>query len=665
MTEHAVPPARLGRSVATLGGMAIVVPLVSFVVSPIVPVVLRAMVVALWLTAIASPHAGLIALVLLVPFGFSWLAAFDAPPVQYAEALVLAVLSAALINTGVARPERGQTSANDVRVPSIVVPSVLFSAVVVCSLAVVLALSQTGIGIAWPFVRSLATFLATDYLLTPSEQWAGIAAASRLLEGVMLLLVVTTLVGRDAERSSRHLLTAIAVSGGVAAVFAILQLASTFESAGAARGLATFLTSRVASHVSDTNAAGSFLAMTACVALSLGLRRETTTAWRRGGFLLAAAVVVALWFTGSRAAVAALAVVMVTGAAWTFRRAPWLTAPRLLTVLAIATTIIVIVVALDPRAVDRRGLLNTISERSAFVATGLGIIKAAPAFGIGIGRYFEASGAFMPQSIYWFHLRENAHNNFLQIGGELGLIGLAASLWLIGAAAVRLVRGLRAKPGDRLLAGGLSGLAAFVVTWMSGHPLLTPEVAFPFWMLLGASIARADGHGVSNSRSAMAAVGIVGRRPLASAWVVVLILAATVPVRIAREASALDLAGQSFGFYEWEANGTGRFRWTTPNASFFVPARTTELDVPFSAAWADKRRNPTMVTIRVDGRMVQKLQTTSGDWTVVELRLPPPSADQQYRRVDIATTPAWSPAEVLGTRDSRVLGVQVGEVIMR
>jgi hypothetical protein len=31
----------------------------------------------------------------------------------------------------------------------------------------------------------------------------------------------------------------------------------------------------------------------------------------------------------------------------------------------------------------------------------------------------------------------------------------------------------------------LAGVAAFIVSWLGGHPLLVPEVAYPFWLALG------------------------------------------------------------------------------------------------------------------------------------------------------------------------------------
>lgn len=85
--------------------------------------------------------------------------------------------------------------------------------------------------------------------------------------------------------------------------------------------------------------------------------------------------------------------------------------------------------------------------------------------------------------------------DFLQVAGPFRLAALAAFVWMLGAMAMRLARGLRADPGDRLLLGSTAALAAFLAClWMSSDPGNVPEVAFPFWMLAGAALARADGN---------------------------------------------------------------------------------------------------------------------------------------------------------------------------
>jgi O-antigen ligase len=663
------PDSRLWRATAIAGGVLLLVPLPLVVVSPVVPLALRVLLTVLWLTALVRPHVALIALTLLAPFGPAMLTALDAAPVQYTEALVLATLSGVLLAA-----TRDRRAVAPAAAPSLGLPAALFLATVLTSLGVVLAVSQVGVGMRWLFFSNVGTFLARDYLVGAPGQWTGIAAACQLLEGILLLLLVARLAS-DRVTRPLQILKATAAAAAAAAALSLGQLLSLgLILAVSVRDLITrLMISRISVHAADLNAAGSYYAMAGCIAGALALhqRQRRSSGWLWGAMTVG--IILALWVTGSRAAAVAAAIALV-GAAIVAGRRAWGQRPRWLIVAGVVVACVAgaLILGFDPRVtVVNRGLSRTFESRAAFITTGLRMIASAPIFGVGIGRYYEMSGRFMPSSIYWFFFHENAHNNFLQVGGELGLVGLAAFLWLLSAVVMRMVRGLRASADDRLLAGALTGVAAFAITWMSGHPLLSPEVAFPFWILLGAAVARADGNrrtpltGATGTDAAIASASGGGSRLLLVA--AILALAVSVPFR-AREASAeLNLGEQSFGFYAWEGEpASGRMRWTSPSAALFIPANTTEVELPMRAAFSERRKRPTVVSIAIDGRVFHNIAVTNGDVFPLHLRLPAPaSPTRRPRRLDIITNPPWSPADVLGTHDNRVLGVQVGDVVTR
>jgi hypothetical protein len=74
---------------------------------------------------------------------------------------------------------------------------------------------------------------------------------------------------------------------------------------------------------------------------------------------------------------------------------------------------------------------------------------------------------------------------------ELALIAIAVLLLL--AAIVRLAQGMWADPGDRLLIGALGGIVAFVVLLVTTLPPPAVGWLYPFFILLGAALARANG----------------------------------------------------------------------------------------------------------------------------------------------------------------------------
>jgi len=653
-------------------GVALLIPLASALDSSAIPVALRVLLVALWLTAVVRPHAALVALTLLVPFGAWLLAAIDAAPVRYTEALVIATLSGALI----AMRRRPLTPLRS-QPPALAPAAVVFCGVVACSAAVVLTVTQVGTHRPWLFLRGFAPFLTRDYLVGPPGEFVGVADAALLVEGVALLFLVAR-HARDGVTRPPQLLRAFAIAGACAAALTLERLIVT---AGAADSLGELVTrlvaSRTSAHVADLNAAGSYFAMAGLAALALAFARPGSDRpaeagpYVRGWLVTAVVLVAAVWFTGSRMAVVATVGSLVAAAITVgpLRPRNW---PRWsigVAALAAAVVLGAIAIGVDPRPSAARGASNMVNMRAAFMLTGLRMIASAPVFGVGIGRYFEMSGRFMPPSIYWFYFHENAHNNFLQIGGELGAVGLAAFVWLLLAATIRLLRGLRASPGDRLLAGTIAALGAFVATWMTSHPMLVAEVAFPFWILLGIGIARADG----GAQPPLASPTVerqpapqLSKHATLAAVLVVVALVASVSLRARREAATLDLARQSFGFYAWEEENGQKFRWTSRRATFFVPSSARELRLPVRASHIGANGEPTEVSIAIGGRTLHKVQLARDDWTTIRILLPREATQNRYQRVDVITEPTWSPAALLGGgNDVRVLGVQVGEPATR
>src|SRR5439155_848483 len=216
-----------------LGGIALLIPLLSALSTPAIPLGFRILLVALWVTAIARPDWAITAVIVIVPFA-SWLfVAFDAPPVRSAEALVLVVLSGAII--AAARPPR-----------------------------------------------------------TPLEgQRPALGPAGALAAALTLKTFVTT----------------------------------ALEAASVREFFWRLAFSRMTVHVADANAAGSFFAMTAWVALAFAANRRHPRAPRRlalghGLWLSAAALILsAMWITGSRMAV--LAVIGTLGVVAMTVSGPW------------------------------------------------------------------------------------------------------------------------------------------------------------------------------------------------------------------------------------------------------------------------------------------------------------------------------------------------------
>jgi hypothetical protein len=303
--------------------------------------------------------------------------------------------------------------------------------------------------------------------------------------------------------------------------------------------------------------------------------------------------------------------------------------------------------------------------REQFVESSLRMMAARPWFGVGIGQYRRMSSLFLSPQLAWTYGIENAHNYFLQIGGELGVVGLGLFVVWLGAAIARAVRAVTLVPRDWRLLGVAAGVLGFLTTCLTGHPLLVPEVAWPFWIQLGLMLALAESTLLNHAPAAdsrQRTTGLSRRLRWAAAAAGIAIVCAGTALT-ADAAVAPPALPSVDGFYAWETLDTGtRFRWTGPYASLFVPAEVTDVEIPMRLPVDGRSVKPMDVAITTSG--IDRGRTMVGaSWTVVRLHLPDTVPPTRYKRIDLKVDRVWQPALLIaGSADMRRVGVQVGDV---
>ena len=226
---------------------------------------------------------------------------------------------------------------------------------------------------------------------------------------------------------------------------------------------------------------------------------------------------------------------------------------------------------------------------------------------------------------------------------------------------------------DPLRYGVFAGVAAFLLTCLSGHPLLIPEVAYPFWIALGLAVGAANTLSEAAAREdalreVPAAVpgrcgsmvpGVLTRRWLVTALVVFLF--ASIPGRVSREIQEVDLTRVTYGFHGWEQDRAGtRFRWTVRRARLHVSEQAQFIELPLRGRVENPGRSVD-VDILLDGRPTRRVLLRDNSWQVVRVNIPP--RDLPFRHVELRVSQTFVPGNSIpGSRDTRELGVQVGEV---
>jgi hypothetical protein len=588
---------------------------------------------------LVSPVHGLLLTAAIVPFGELIAAFIGATNFRISEVVVLAFLTGWLLRW---LPDR--------RGPRVGAPAAgwLFAITVAASIA----------GLAWLLGRYPGELPATIDQVVHGYFYSldriGLVDGARLLEG-MALAAATVILFRRHPTLANALPFTLAASASLAALSSVLL----WRGIGTAAALQRYklIGYRVSAHVGDVNAAGSYFAMIVCVALGMALRdsRRRRALW----LCLTAASSVGLWFSESRSAFGAAGAVVSVAIAWI--------ATSRLGARARVITLAVIVVALSGGAAVRARLLELDPSyrgggfREQFVQTSARMIASRPLFGVGEGQYYLSSPLFLSPELATSYGAENAHNFFLQVGGELGLVGLVLfTIWLISPLA-RTARAVARAPRDARLVGVGSGVAAFIITCLTGHPFLVGEVAYPFWLLFGLMTALAGATLLSDTGRSRASWSTPpALRWLAAAAATVILVAS--PITTAKGAVIPSESRAVNGLFEWEtlADGT-RFRWTGRYASLFVPADVTRVEIPVRLP-TDGRSIPVMGVEAMTGGVGRGRTLVDASWAIISLPLDPVLPPIQYKRIDLRIDRVWQPAlYIAGSADMRRVGVQVGE----
>ncbi len=290
-------------------------------------------------------------------------------------------------------------------------------------------------------VRSLA-LLSAAVLLAAAFADARVAAARESLNFLLLLAVfvfAADVVSRSREQAHRFVRWAAlgaALTGGAAALETVGIVPGRFPLADS--GL--------------FRAAGGFgwpneLAMFLAISLPLALYTFRTARTRRARFWGSAAVglvVVGLATTFSRGswlAVATAPVVLLLAREWRLALRFW----------GVAVVAALAIDVLSGGAISTRVAGTTsdvlVAQRLLLTGAGLLMFQSSPIVGVGPGGFGEALEAFGPQISGLFNFVGSAHNGYVHVAAETGVIGLIALVYFVVSTLLALWRGAVAHPG--------------------------------------------------------------------------------------------------------------------------------------------------------------------------------------------------------------------------
>jgi len=128
------------------------------------------------------------------------------------------------------------------------------------------------------------------------------------------------------------------------------------------------------------------------------------------------------------------------------------------------------------------------------------MIRDHPLLGSGIGTYkyntLKYQAEFFEQgenrSLYPHGFADKAHNEYLQLWAEMGIVGLGIFIWLIisyFSCALKILRKIKDEYKRGIIIGLMGSVVAVLIDGLFGFPLHLPATVILFWLVLALTIA--------------------------------------------------------------------------------------------------------------------------------------------------------------------------------
>ncbi len=316
-----------------------------------------------------------------------------------------------------------------------------------------------------------------------TDTGAALGVTARFALNAVLFLIVFTAIR---SRRNATAVTAAFLAGAVAATaYGLLTVNTTYYAGrlGGSSGL-------------DPNELAS--ALVAGVALSGAL----LVAWKNSPGLRLAALaggafcLLGIFLTVSRGGVVALSIALLAGIALSGR---WRLQVVLATLLVAATTFLYFTTVASPEDRERissstQGEAHVPDGRITIWAIGWRMFQANPITGVGAGNFRESAKDYLLQPGVLARsdqilqsTPQVAHNSYLEVLAELGIVGIALFLSIIGFSLVSAIRAaknfrIRGDPGSEALA---RGAAVALIGALAADFFISQELNKQLWLLLG------------------------------------------------------------------------------------------------------------------------------------------------------------------------------------
>ena len=307
------------------------------------------------------------------------------------------------------------------------------------------------------------------------------------------------------------------------------------------------------------------------------------------------------------------------------------------------------------------------------------MIRDYPVTGVGVGGYIIEMSNYAKDKNVIIEIPESAENSALQIGSELGLVGLLVAAWIFWEIVKQIGRQFRfvgKSPRDRYLLIGLTaGIFSFVLIGFVHTFIWSYEIKYTLWLLVGLlfCLGQADDgqrDDVSDERRRFGKKSWIIGLGLVFLYSSVLLWNSTHSLSLESRAAKYGFK-QDFGFYQKEKTVDGReFRWTGRSAGMELLIEKAGLNIPLHASHPDVQQRPVRIKVYLvkrlfkEKRLLGEIWIRDTNWKTYEFAVSPEEVGRNAILL-LKVDRTWVPQKALGVPDPRCLGVALGSTYFK
>lgn len=317
------------------------------------------------------------------------------------------------------------------------------------------------------------------------------------------------------------------------------------------------------------------------------------------------------------------------------------------------------------------GLEKALAERSASQWTmAAKMIVDYPFTGVGIGAFIIELPNYAETAEISLRTTDSAENYFLQVGSELGTMGLFFALWIFWLIFKEIKKGFNSYLSQgrwkHIRIGVSCGIISLFMIFFVHTYIGSYELKYTFWLLVGMLFVIKREETEPESKIYFSKKFKIISLCLILIFSGVHLWNSTRSLSLKNRTQLFDLK-QNFGLYPLEETRDGReFRWTRGYGGLTIKIEKPVIEIPMLASHPDIEKIPLKVKIYLikdffkEKRLLDEVVLTENSWKTYEYYIPEEVNRQAILLFKVSRT--WNPLKTFGTPDPRNLGIAVGKI---